>query len=72
LPLAEEPSTVVEAAPADASDHTNIVAPEQAAPPKKAKHHASSNKNAQFPGIGSFFRRVFASHGSRSNYPNSQ
>jgi flagellar hook-length control protein FliK len=65
LPAAAEPSEVVEAAPADASDH--IVAPEQAAPPKKAKHHASSNKNAQFPGIGSFFPGGFASHGSRSN-----
>jgi hypothetical protein len=47
------------------------VAPEQAAPAKKAKHHAS-NKNGQFPGIGSIFRRMFASHGGRSYYPNSQ
>jgi hypothetical protein len=41
------------------------VAPEQAAPAKKAKHHASSNKT-QFSGIGSVFRRMFASHGGRS------
>jgi hypothetical protein len=46
--------------------------PEQPAPPKKAKRHASSNKTAQFPAIGSIFQRVFASHGSRSSYPNSQ
>ena len=65
LPAAGEPSSVVEAAPTDAPDSTTIVAPEQAAPAKKAKHHAS-NKNAQFPGIGSIFRRVFASHGGRS------
>jgi len=50
---AGEPSNVVEAAPADAPDSTAIMAPEQATPPKKAKHHASSNKNAQFQGIGS-------------------
>jgi hypothetical protein len=48
------------------------MAPEQAPPAKKTKHHASSNKNAQFPGLGSVFRRMFASHGSRSYYPNSQ
>ena len=71
LPAAGEPSNVVEAAPTDAPDSTTIVAPEQAAPAKKAKHHAS-NKNAQFPGIGSIFRRMFASHGGRSYYPNSQ
>jgi len=69
LPAAGEPSNVVEAAPADAPDSTTIVAPEQAAPAKKAKHHA---KNAQFSGIGSVFRRMFASHSGRSYYPNSQ
>jgi hypothetical protein len=53
-------------------DNSAIAAPEQTPPPKKAKHRASSNRNAQFPGIGSFFRRAFASHGSRSYYPNSQ
>ncbi|MGC1234198.1 MAG: hypothetical protein WA838_05955 [Xanthobacteraceae bacterium] len=63
---------VVEAAPADAPDSTTIMAPEQTVPPKKAKRHATSNKNAAFPGIGSIFRRAFASHGSRSYYPNSQ
>ena len=67
----EEPSNVVDAAPAGAPDSTTIAAPEQTPPAKKAKHHASSNKN-QFPGIGAFFRRAFASHGSRSYYPNSQ
>jgi hypothetical protein len=46
--------------------------PEQAAPPKKAKHAASSKKNAPFAGMGSVFRRMFASHGGRSYYPNSQ
>ncbi|MGB5185273.1 MAG: hypothetical protein WBO12_24255, partial [Xanthobacteraceae bacterium] len=67
-----EPPEVVEAAPADAPDGTTIIAPEQTVPPKKAKRHATSNKNAAFPGIGSIFRRAFASHGSRSYYPNSQ
>ena len=67
---AAEPSTVVDAAPTGEPDSTTIMAPEQAPPAKKTKHHAS-NKN-QFPGIGSFFRRVFASHGNRSYYPNSQ
>jgi hypothetical protein len=67
----EEPSTVVDAPPAGEQESTTIAAPEQAPPAKKAKHHASSNKN-QFPGIGAFFRRAFASHGSRSYYPNSQ
>jgi hypothetical protein len=47
------------------------MAPEQAQPPKKAKHHAAP-KGAPFPGIGSIFRRAFAAHGSRSYYPNSQ
>jgi hypothetical protein len=65
-----EPSNVVDAAPAGEPDGTTIMTPEQAPPAKKTKHHAS-NKN-QFPGIGSIFRRVFASHGSRSYYPNSQ
>ena len=65
-----EPPKVVDAAPTNAPDNTTIMAPEQAAPPKKAKHHA--NKNAPFPGIGSIFRRMFASHGGRSYYPNSQ
>jgi hypothetical protein len=65
-----EPSNVVDAAPAGEPDATTIMAPEQAPPAKKTKHHAS-NKN-QFPGIGSIFRRVFASHGSRSYYPNTQ
>ena len=55
---------VIEAAPANAPDSTTITAPEQAAPPKKTtKHHASSKKNASFTGIGSIFRRMFASHG---------
>jgi hypothetical protein len=72
FPAAAEPSKVGDAAPADAPDSTTIMAPEQAAPPKKAKHHATSNKNAQFPGLGSIFKRMFASHGSRSYYPNSQ
>jgi hypothetical protein len=72
LPAAAEPPKVVEAAPADAPDGTTIMAPEQAESPKKAKRHAASKKNAPFPGIGSIFRRVFASHGSRSYYPNSQ
>jgi hypothetical protein len=72
LPAAAEPPKVVEAAPADAPDGTTIMAPEQAVPPKKAKRHATSNKNAPFPGIGSIFRRAFASHGGRSYYPNSQ
>jgi hypothetical protein len=67
---AAEPSTVVDAAPTGEPDSTTIMAPEQAPPAKKTKHHAS-NRN-QFPGIGSFFRRVFASHGNRSYYPNSQ
>ena len=71
LPAAGEPSNVVEAVSTDAPDSTTIVVAEQAAPAKKAKHHAS-NKNAQFPGIGSIFRRMFASHGGRSYYPNSQ
>ena len=69
---AGEPSNVVATTPADAPDNSAIVAPERTPPPKKAKHRASSNRNAQFPGIGSFFRRAFASHGSRSYYPNSQ
>ena len=69
---AGEPSNVVATTPADALDNSAIVAPEQTPPPKKAKHRASSNRNAQFPGIGSFFRRAFASHGSRSHYTNSQ
>ena len=60
------------ASASDASDSTDVMAPEQAAPAKKAKRHASSNKNAQYPGIGSIFRRMFASHGNRSYYPNSQ
>jgi hypothetical protein len=47
------------------------MAPEQATPPKKAKHHAAS-KPAPFAAIGSVFRRMFASHGSRSYYPNPQ
>jgi hypothetical protein len=68
---AAEPSNIVDAAPAGAPDSTTIMAPEQAPPAKKTKHHASSNRN-QFPGIGSVFRRMFASHGSRSYYPNSQ
>jgi hypothetical protein len=72
LPAAAEQPKVVEAAPADAPDGTTIMAPEQAVPPKKAKRHATSNKNAPFPGIGSIFRRAFASHGGRSYYPNSQ
>ena len=63
-----EPSNVADAAPDGA---TIMTSPEQAPPAKKTKHHASSYKN-QFPGIGSFFRRAFASHGSRSYYPNSQ
>jgi hypothetical protein len=67
---AAEPSTVVDAAPTGEPDSTTIMTPEQAPPAKKTKHHAS-NRN-QFPGIGSFFRRVFASHGNRSYYPNSQ
>jgi hypothetical protein len=68
---AGEPSNVVDAAPAGAPDSATIMAPEQTVPPKKTKHHASSNKN-QFQGLGSIFRRMFASHGSRSYYPNSQ
>jgi hypothetical protein len=67
-----EPPKVVEATPADTPDGTTIMAPEQTVPPKKAKRHATSNKNAAFPGLGSIFRRAFASHGSRSYYPNSQ
>jgi hypothetical protein len=62
---------VVDAAPTDVPDSTAIMAPEQAQPPKKAKHHAAP-KGAPFPGIGSIFRRAFAAHGSRSYYPNSQ
>jgi hypothetical protein len=72
LPAAAEPPKVVEATPADTPDGTTIMAPEQTVPPKKAKRHATSNKNAAFPGLGSIFRRAFASHGSRSYYPNSQ
>jgi hypothetical protein len=68
---AGDPSNVVATTPTDAPDNTAIVAPEQTAPPKKAKHRASS-KNAQFQGLGSIFKRMFASHGSRSYYPNSQ
>ncbi len=68
---AGEPSNVVDAAPAGAPDSATIMAPEQTAPLKKTKHHASSNKN-QFQGLGSIFRRMFASHGNRSYYPNSQ
>jgi hypothetical protein len=63
-----EPPKVIEAAPADAPDNTAIVAPEPAAPPKKTKRHASA-KPAPFAGIGSVLRRVFASHGGRSYYP---
>jgi hypothetical protein len=66
--LPGEPPNVVEAAPTDAPDSTSIVAPEPAAPPKKAKRHASS-RPAPFAGIGTFFRRAFASHGGRSYYP---
>jgi hypothetical protein len=44
------------------------MAPEPAVPPKKTKRHAST-KPAPFAGIGSFFRRAFASHGGRSYYP---
>jgi len=68
---AAEPSNVVDAASTGAADSATIMAPEQAPPAKKTKHHASSNKN-QFPGMGSIFRRMFAAHGSRSYYPNSQ
>jgi hypothetical protein len=71
LPSAAEPPKVVDAAPTDAPDGTAIVTPEQAQPPKKAKHHAGS-KAGPFPGIGTFFRRAFAAHGSRSYYPNPQ
>jgi hypothetical protein len=60
---AGEPSNVVEAAPADAPDSTATAAPEQTAPPKKAKRHATS-RNAPFPSMGSIFQRMFASHGS--------
>jgi hypothetical protein len=67
---AAEPSNVVDAAPAGEPDSTTIMAPEQAPPAKKTKRHAS-NRN-QIPGIGSIFSRVFASHGNRSYYPNSQ
>jgi len=68
---AAEPSNVVDAASTGAADSATIMAPEQAPPAKKTKHHASSNKN-QFPGMGSILRRMFAGHGSRSYYPNSQ
>lgn len=70
LPAAAEPPKAVDAASADAPESTAIMAPEQAAP-KKTKRHASPNKNASLPGIGSIFRRVFASHGGRTYYPNS-
>jgi hypothetical protein len=46
------------------------MAPEQVPLPKK-KHHAAP-KAAPFAGIGSVFGRMFASHGGRSYYPNSQ
>jgi hypothetical protein len=72
LPAAAEPPKAVEAAPADEPDGTSIVAPEEVAPPKKAKHHAST-KAGPLPGIGTIFRRMFAAHGGgRSYYPNSQ
>ena len=61
-----EPPKVVDAAPGDAADGTSIMAPEPAGPPKKTKHHAAS-KAGPAPGIGSFFKRMFAAHGSRSN-----
>jgi hypothetical protein len=66
--LPGEPAKVVDPAAADAADSTAIVAPEPAAPPKKTKRHAST-RAAPFAGIGSFFRRAFASHGGRSYYP---
>ena len=56
-----------EAAPADGSE--SIVAPEQATPAKKTKHHAAAAKPTPFAGIGSALRRMFAAHGSRSYYP---
>jgi hypothetical protein len=61
------PSVTATALP-EAADSKAVVAPEPAAPPKKAKHHAST-RPAPFAGIGSFFRRAFASHGGRSYYP---
>jgi hypothetical protein len=66
--LPAEPPKVVDAAPADAPDSTSIIAPEAAGPPKKTKRHAAP-KPAPFAGIGTFFRRAFASHGGRSYYP---
>jgi NADPH-dependent ferric siderophore reductase len=70
-PAVAEPPKVLEAAPADAPETAGIVAPEQAAPPKKAKHHGSA-KAGPLPGIGTIFRRMFAAHSGRSYYPNSQ
>jgi hypothetical protein len=59
-----EPSTT--GAAADAPDG-GTAAQEPATLQKKVKHHAYYDR-APFPGLGTFFRRLFVAHAGRSNY----